>query len=104
MMKQMRMHIESPASNIHNEQNIIKIEEDGSFQAEVKVASVTSVALEMPFGWVECLIAPNEETLSLSTTKELCRRQTHLQKKDKTFENLYTSTDIWPACNKNWLQ
>ena len=62
MIKQVKMHIESPALNIHNEQNIIKIKEDGTFLAEVKVASVTSVALEFPFGWIECLIAPNEET------------------------------------------
>ena len=46
------MHIESPALNIHNEQNIIKIKEDGTFLAEVKVASVTSVALEFPF-WLD---------------------------------------------------
>ena len=85
MMQQMRMHIESPALNVHNEQNIIKIKEDGTFQAEVKVASVTSVALELPFGWIECLIAPNEETSLIINTKELCRRQAHLQKKDKTY-------------------
>ena len=85
MMQQMKMHIESPALNVHNEQNIIKIKEDGTFQAEVKVASVTSVALELPFGWIECLIAPNEETSLIINTKELCRRQAHLQKKDKTY-------------------
>ena len=85
MMQQMKMHIESPALNIHNEQNIIKIKEDGTFQAEVKVASVTSVALELPFGWIECLIAPNEETSLIINTKELCRRQAHLQRKDKTY-------------------
>lgn len=79
------MHIESPALNIHNEQNIIKIKEDGTFLAEVKVASVTSVALEFPFGWIECLIAPNEETSLIINTKELCRRQAHLQRKDKTY-------------------
>ena len=32
MMQQMKMHIESPALNVHNEQNIIKIKEDGTFQ------------------------------------------------------------------------
>ena len=85
MIKQVKMHIESPALNIHNEQNIIKIKEDGSFLAEVKVASVTSVALEFPFGWIECLIAPNEETSLIINTKELCRRQAHLQRKDKTY-------------------
>ena len=31
MMQQMKMHIESPALNVHNEQNIIKIKEDGTF-------------------------------------------------------------------------
>ena len=85
MIKQVKMHIESPALNIHNEQNIIKIKEDGTFLAEVKVASVTSVALEFPFGWIECLIAPNEETSLIINTKELCRRQAHLQRKDKTY-------------------
>ena len=40
MMCQVKMHIESPVLNIHNEQNIIKIKEDGTFLAEVKVASV----------------------------------------------------------------
>ena len=69
MIKQVKMHIESPALNIHNEQNIIKIKEDGTFLAEVKVASVTSVALEFPFGWIECLIAPNEETSLIINTK-----------------------------------
>ena len=29
--------------------------------------------------------SPNEETSLIINTKELCRRQTHLQKKDKTF-------------------
>lgn len=85
MMQQMKMHIESPALNVHNEQNIIKIKEDGTFQAEVKITSVTSVSLELPFGWIECLIAPNEETSLIINTKELCRRQAHLQKKDKTY-------------------
>lgn len=79
MIKQVKMHIESPALNI------IKIKEDGTFLAEVKVASVTSVALEFPFGWIECLIAPNEETSLIINTKELCRRQAHLQRKDKTY-------------------
>lgn len=85
MIERLKMHIESPALNIHNEQNIIKIKEDGTFQADVKVASVTGVSLELPFGWIECLIAPNEETSLIINTKELCRRQAHLQRKDKTY-------------------
>ena len=36
-------------------------------------------------GWIECLIAPNEETSLIINTKELCRRQAHLQRKDKTY-------------------
>ncbi|THG55442.1 TlpA family protein disulfide reductase [Bacteroides faecichinchillae] len=84
MPRECRIHIFNPAFREDNT-SYLKINEDGTFQIEIGIPTVTNVALTFPYGNIICLVAPNEETYLTINPKELCRQQSRLQKKAKSY-------------------
>ncbi|MDD3039406.1 TlpA disulfide reductase family protein [Bacteroides sp.] len=84
MPSECRIHVFNPAFREDNT-SYLKINADGTFQTEIGIPTVTNVALTFPYGNVLCLVAPHEETYLTINPKELCRQQSRLQKKTKSY-------------------
>lgn len=84
MPRECRIHVFNPAFREDNT-SYLKINEDGTFQTEIGIPTVTNIALTFSYGNVVCLVAPHEETYIAINPKELCRQQSRLQKKAKSY-------------------
>lgn len=63
----------------------VTIEEDGSFQVQTDVITVTPATLSFPFAQIPCLLAPGKESTIIVNTAECSRQQSHLQKDGKPY-------------------
>ena len=67
------------------EESSLPVNDDGTFRIEIEAPCVASVRLAFPFGFVTCLVAPGEETDVTVNPREMCRRQSRLQPKNKSY-------------------
>ena len=63
----------------------VTIKEDGSFQVQTDVITVTPATLVFPFAQIPCLLAPGKESTIIVNTAECSRQQSHLQKDNKPY-------------------
>ena len=63
----------------------VTIEEDGTFQVQTDVITVTPATLAFPFAQIPCLLAPGKESTIIVNTAECSRQQSHLQKDSKPY-------------------
>lgn len=79
-----QLFLNDPVTRVENPQKIT-INKDGTFQTKVNVISTTPVTLMLPFGQVDCLIAPEKETTIIINARECCRRQSKLHRREKPY-------------------
>lgn len=58
----------------------VKIKEDGTFEVQTDVITVTPAILVFPFAQIPCLLAPGKESTLIINTAECARQQSRLQK------------------------
>ena len=63
----------------------VTINEDGTFQVQTDVITVTPAILVFPFAQIPCLLAPGKESSVIINTAECTRQQSHLRKDDKPY-------------------
>lgn len=63
----------------------VTINEDGTFQVQTDVITVTPTILVFPFAQIPCLLAPGKESSVIINTAECTRQQSHLRKDDKPY-------------------
>lgn len=63
----------------------VTINEDGTFQIQTDVITVTPAILVFPFAQIPCLLAPGKESSVIINTAECTRQQSHLRKDDKPY-------------------
>lgn len=63
----------------------VTINEDGTFQIQTDVITVTPATLVFPFAQIPCLLAPGKESSIIIHTAEYTRRQSHLQKDNSPY-------------------
>lgn len=63
----------------------VNINEDGTFQVQTDVITVTPATLVFPFAQIPCLLAPGKEISIIVNTAECTRQQSHLRKDHKSY-------------------
>lgn len=63
----------------------ITIQEDGTFQVQTDVITVTPATLAFPFAQIPCLLAPGKENTIIVNTAEYTRQKSRLQKDSKPY-------------------
>lgn len=80
----------------------VTIKEDGSFQVQTDVITVTPATLVFPFAQIPCLLAPGKESTIIVNTAECSRQQSHLQKDNKPYGKKLIMEVIWLTFNKSY--
>lgn len=62
----------------------VTIKEDGTFEVQTDVITVTPAVLALPFAQIPCLLAPGKESTMIINTAECSRQQSKLQKEHKS--------------------
>lgn len=70
---------------IRNKEEKLQIQEDGTFHHEMDVFMVTHCMLALPFGNIDCLLAPGETTSIVLNLRESTRKASHLRQTEKPY-------------------
>lgn len=79
-----KLHLNDPVRWLNFAEEV-SINEDGTFQVQTNVITVTPATLVFPFAQISCLLAPGKESSIIINTAECTRQQSHLQKDDKPY-------------------
>ncbi|WP_294479271.1 TlpA disulfide reductase family protein [uncultured Bacteroides sp.] len=79
-----QLHLSDPIRWLNYAEEVT-IEEDGTFQVQTDVITVTPATLAFPFAQIPCLLAPGKESTIIVNTAECTRQQSHLQKDSKPY-------------------
>lgn len=79
-----KLHLNDPVRWLNFAEEV-SINEDGTFQVQTNVITVTPATLVFPFAQISCLLAPGKESSIIINTAECTRQQSHLQKNDKPY-------------------
>lgn len=79
-----KLHLNDPVRWLNFAEEV-NINEDGTFQVQTNVITVTPATLVFPFAQISCLLAPGKESSIIINTAEYTRQQSHLQKDNKPY-------------------
>ena len=79
-----KLHLNDPVRWLNFAEEV-NINEDGTFQVQTDVITVTPATLVFPFAQIPCLLAPGKEISIIINTAECTRQQSRLQKESKPY-------------------